>query len=220
MAVTVLKKIEVGQKYGDLTVISFVGPGGTNVGPLWKCLCFCGRDKTYSATKLRHTVVTSCGGCRNPNDIPGQRRIFETKFDKKSEAECWNWKDSLNFLGYGSYRPGGSCVAQWRAHRIAWVIYRGPIPDGMLVCHHCDNPACVNPNHLFLGTPKDNMTDKMKKGRANFCVGEKCGSSKLTETQVIKIRESSLGCISLGKIYGVARETIRKIKTRETWSHI
>lgn len=79
------------------------------------------------------------------------------------EKECWEWQASLDYFGYGNfYADGKNC----RAHRYSWTIHKGNIPKGLLVCHKCDNPKCINPDHLFLGTHLDNAFDMVEKGRA------------------------------------------------------
>jgi hypothetical protein len=105
------------------------------------------------------------------------------------------------------------------AHRVAWELANSPIPPGMCVCHHCDNPSCVNPAHLFLGTPADNYADMIAKKRQ--ARGEASGGSKLTPDQVREImhlhEEEGLGCRRLARRFGVHPNTILDIFNRRTW---
>jgi hypothetical protein len=88
---------------------------------------------------------------------------FWSKVDKRGEDECWEWKDHKDRGGYGKIWLSGRNVL---AHRFAWVIANGKMPDGLFACHKCDNPACCNPNHLFAGTSQDNIDDRVRKGRS------------------------------------------------------
>lgn len=81
---------------------------------------------------------------------------------------CWSWRNKPNKKGYGRVHWYGEI---WLAHRLSWVLHHGPIPHGLYICHHCDNPICVRPDHLFLGTPKDNAADMARKGRASRNTG-------------------------------------------------
>ena len=89
---------------------------------------------------------------------------FWPKVDIKSETECWNWTGARSPLGYGRFSVDRN-ESVWVASRYSWFIHNGPIPKGMYICHKCDNPPCVNPNHLFLGTQSDNIKDAYRKGR-------------------------------------------------------
>lgn len=87
---------------------------------------------------------------------------FDEKWEAVTESGCWIWTAGLDSRGYGKFRLPDK---QMKAHRQAYILYKGAIPEGMIVCHTCDVPTCVNPDHLFLGTHKDNMQDKLRKGR-------------------------------------------------------
>lgn len=114
----------------------------------------------------------------------------------------------------------GSMSIGWRqaaAHRVSWVLNIGPIPPGQDVLHQCDNPPCVNPSHLFLGTNRDNIADKMAKGRQSRLPGESNGYAKLSADQVRAIRSSGAGYRATARAYGVTRECIMAIRKRWTW---
>jgi len=104
------------------------------------------------------------------------------------------------------------------AHRVTWEIVNGPIPDGLLVLHHCDNPPCTNPIHLFLGTIKDNSHDAMHKGRLPH--GERVSGSKLTPEIIRLIRDSTDGQYDLAERFGVNQSHISRIRSRQVWRHI
>lgn len=154
------------------------------------------------------------------NKVKTLQERFEAKFVKSDG--CWEWGAGKVLDGYGYFSVAGMVQ---RAHRVAYQLYVGEIPEGMCVCHHCDNPGCVNPSHLFLGTNADNVRDRENKGRGvrPTNIGEKHGCSKLTEAQVIEIRakhESGARGVDLAKEYGVAHQTISKIVHRRAWTRI
>lgn len=150
---------------------------------------------------------------------PAIDRVLE-KVVRIPFAGCWIFTGALNDAGYGIVGTGGRGQPNDRAHRITYRHYCGPIPDGIFVCHSCDTPSCCNPDHLFLGTCKDNVRDMIKKGRNSnpprnpHVVGSAHPGSKLKEDQVVRIRELyAAGALQkdLAKIYGVAHQTISKI---------
>jgi len=142
-----------------------------------------------------------------------KKEIFLEKIEITPDNECWNWMGSKNSWGYGRIAFKSTHQA---AHRYAYDEFKGAIPASMLVCHNCDNPGCVNPDHLFLGTPADNMADMSRKGRH-------IGARKLNEDKVREIRallKSELTHKAIAVKYGVGRSAIGAISTKQTWSHI
>ena len=133
--------------------------------------------------------------------------------------QCWNWQGDMYPQGYGRFAlPAGSHI---RAHRLSWIIHNGKIPDGLLVCHHCDNRRCVNPKHLFVGTAKDNYLDARSKGRHSH--GENHGSAKLTNDEVRAVRaliKCNIPIRAIGRLLCVDAATIRRIRDGKGWIHI
>ena len=134
---------------------------------------------------------------------------------------CWVWTGLKNGDGYGSVWFGKRMDG---THRVAWTLTNGPIPDGMMVLHRCDNPPCCRPDHLFLGTQADNVRDMHAKGRARKAHGSACGMSKLTEEQVSEIRHRyAAGDVSQTKLaaeYGVSQVMVSQIVRRKTWTEV
>lgn len=132
---------------------------------------------------------------------------------------CWLWQGNTGKDGYGVVKRGSGIRV--RAHREAYMITYGPIPDGLWVLHRCDNPRCVRPEHLFLGTSRDNINDMVAKDRQ--LKGECNPASKLLPEQVRRIRELHTEGISTRKLarqFGVCQRTIVTIIDRIAWSHI
>lgn len=128
---------------------------------------------------------------------------------------CKPCKNKPERNGYGRESRDGK---RYASHRLAYADAYGPIPAGLHVCHRCDNPSCVNPEHLFLGTDTDNQADKKAKGRA--CRGETRPLARLTAQAVAEIRQSSRSGRQLAKEYGVDRTTVDRARRVETWSHV
>ena len=144
---------------------------------------------------------------------------FWDKVDFGNPLSCWPWTASLNTSGYGQIRIDGKNVA---AHRLVWESAFGELPAGMNVCHRCDNPPCVNPNHLFLGTQSDNMRDCATKDRANKPKGSAVHTSRLTADDVENIRANAMNLtqVALAELFGVSQASVSAILRRETWRHV
>lgn len=150
---------------------------------------------------------------------------FHVRYAIDRVTGCWIWTGDRDKDGYGLWQlkkqplgNGKYLRKRIRASRLSWQIYKGPIPDGMRVLHTCDNPPCVNPEHLFLGTPKQNSEDMSAKGRSPR--GERQGKSVLKEADVIFIRNSDKTLDELAAQYGVSIQTISDARNGRTWSHI
>jgi len=107
-----------------------------------------------------------------------------------------------------------------KGHRVSYALFRGPVTEGMMVCHTCDNPSCVNPDHLFLGTGLDNMQDKIAKGRSRVPIGEKSPHAKITEEQAQAILADPRPYTVIAEHYGIAAATVGSIKQRQSWRHL
>lgn len=135
---------------------------------------------------------------------------------------CWPWTKGQHTQGYG--RCWDTRVGKVRyAHRLVYELLRGPIPDDLDILHSCDNPPCVNPAHLRIGTHRENMIEKVEKGRANFNRGESAGQAKLTESAVLDIRARVAAGETqhaLAREYGVSQVAVCFIVKRKTWKHV
>lgn len=153
----------------------------------------------------------------------GKPRPLSVRFWEKVQKTdtCWIWLGAIDNVGYGSIRINGQT---FRSHRVSYELKYGSIPNNDLcVLHRCDNRRCVNPDHLFLGTKKDNTFDMINKGRAIHPKGIDCSSHKLSENQVLEIRMRYANGESTRKItkdYPVSASTIWAIVTMKKWSHL
>lgn len=140
---------------------------------------------------------------------------------KKIRNGCWEWQGSLSH-GYGQISYKKKTV---RTHRLSYLLFKGEIPDNLIVCHSCDNKKCVKPDHLWLGTWKDNMQDKVRKGRQGHhgIIGEKATNAKFTNKQVLEIKakiKKGIRQADIAREYNVSRRYIHNIKFGLTWLHI
>lgn len=142
----------------------------------------------------------------------------------KQGAGCWEWQGYRDPSGYGrlNIRQPNKTYVPKLAHRISWELFRGPLTAEQHVCHKCDNPCCVNPEHLFVGDPAANCADKIEKGRMRYGVsrGEKHGRAKLTEAQIREIRASPGPSRIIAEKYGVSGRQVRDIRAGRVWRHV
>lgn len=208
-----------GQAFERLKVLRAVGRQNGRV--LWVCRCECGRETTVSSKHLLSGATKSCGCWRS--DVSRSLRLseaetFESRLKPNDATGCIEWQGARDKNGYGTLRSGGR---DHKAHRLAYENANGAIPDGRLVCHSCDNPACCNPAHLFLGTSADNTRDMVTKGRS--LRGSRSHNAKLTESDIPKIRAllaSGISQQAIGSAFGVVQTVISRIHLRTTWSHV
>lgn len=141
------------------------------------------------------------------------------RVNRGSPSECWEWTGARTKAGYGLLTIR---YKNYLAHRLAWELHgQTKIPDGVFICHHCDNPACCNPSHLFLGSQADNIRDAAKKGR--MPKGEKHISTGLTEDDVRQIRYfgyTDMTKKAIGERFGISRQAVTDILLKRTWSHV
>lgn len=140
---------------------------------------------------------------------------------------CWEWQGTTNEYGYGVIGRGARGTGLVKAHRLAYEIARGSqLRRDQLVCHHCDNPRCVNPDHLFVGTHRDNSDDKWRKGRGSpppLLLGSQNPSAKLTEgliPEVFRLRRLGLTTYQIADVFDISRNAICCVLNRKTWRHV
>ncbi len=190
--------------------------------PVKLCECGCGQSTpivTHTNAAKGYIKGQYCRFAPGHSDRRGSpEKRFWQKVDRSGgPSTCWLWTGTISSTGYGDFHwPGGT-----KAHRFAYSLTFGPIPDGLLVCHSCDVTLCVNPAHLFLGTHKDNSRDMTAKGRGPR--GERNGIARLTDADVQEIRTIAKIRGSGRKLadeYGVSTSTISTIRSGERWKHI
>jgi hypothetical protein len=151
------------------------------------------------------------------------RSRFEEKYTPEPNTGCWLWIGAMAPGGYGKMRIGGRKVTPTLAHRVSYALHFGPFPDSLDVLHRCDQPVCVNPDHLFLGTQSDNNADRHRKGRTargTSARGTQAYQSKLTAEEVRLIRSLSGPNRLLAERFGVTRRTIDRVKNRESYRDV
>ncbi len=137
----------------------------------------------FIASGRRKKAWKSCPACRTQTATLEQRywrRVIKSPC-------CWGWAGAKSPQGYGWFWDG---TRMNRAHRVSWEIHHGAIPPGLIICHHCDDPECSNPDHLYLGTHSDNSNDAVRRGRWIAPKGSQHSRAKLTDDEVVKLREA------------------------------
>jgi len=147
-----------------------------------------------------------------------EERFWE-KVNVKGDDECWEWQACKLPKGYGQFEINYKVK---QSHRVSWELHFGEIPNGLHVLHHCDNPSCVNPKHLFLGTNQDNRDDMVKKNRQ--AKGEQLPHTILSKDEVLKIRKlydaKEYSMVELGEMFNTSTGNIKLIINRINWKHI
>lgn len=223
-----MKLIDMAGKIcGKLTVLEKIKENRyLNGEAVWKCVCCCERKGMIYAlgSELRKGSKKHCGCVFDPSTKEFWEHL-RNRLEQRS-SKNGNCKEWVGFRDKGGY--GHICVIinkkehPMGCHRASWIIHKGPIPENMEVCHKCDNPACFNIEHLFLGTHQENIDDKMRKNRHICPKGEKNSNSKLTEEQVkyILSMKNKISSHALCKQFNISASGIRGIWQRKNWKHI
>jgi len=155
-----------------------------------------------------------------PKPLPLDVRL-ERNCIPEPNTGCWLWTGVVSPNGYGTTNVGGRHGNTRGAHQAAWQAWRGEIPAGKFVCHHCDVKICINPEHLYLGTPKENYADAIARDR--IARGANRNNARFSDDEVQEIRGAAgfgVGYNALGRHYGVDHAHIRKLVRREIWTHV
>jgi Pectobacterium phage endonuclease len=224
-------KCLIGMKYGRLQILSRAENKGKR-RTAWNAICDCGNKTIVATDDLKSLDSRSCGCLKSEKLIafnkrerpekPKKEKHIKTDEELLQEAfvrffckvektdTCWIWKGAL-IKGYGIMFFKKSI----KAHRFSYMIHKGELEKGKFICHTCDNPLCVNPEHLYQGTALQNKRDAIERNRTK--VGEDHHKSKLTEEQVKEILKYNDTGRNLAKLYGVHTETIYRVRRNESW---
>lgn len=177
----------------------------------------CGKEIPTSLPPTKYKRAKYCSRaccCRHARGDAATR--FRLSYEER-ENGCWQWIGETRKFGYGSI----SYMGRGRlAHRVSWLLAGREIPDGLCVLHKCDNPGCVNPDHLFLGTKAENNQDKIRKGRARHPSGSEVSTAKLTEPQVRAILADQRTYRVIAGEFGVSCSAVSAIKNGQNWKKL
>lgn len=177
-------------------------------------------------SRLKYGVKYCGRKCHLARPVQTAEAKFLSQRIATSKETCWNWNGTLHKDGYGVfYTPTRSGDKKTLlAHRFAWELVNGNIPAGLCICHKCDNPRCVNTNHLFVGTQLDNIADMVAKGRGRHLAGVEIAMSKLNDEKVRQMRAirtaESTTLSVLADRFGVTKATVSKAINLQTWKHV
>jgi predicted XRE-type DNA-binding protein len=203
--------MQIGRRFGRLVVLE------NTKNRKCLCKCDCGTILPIAVTSLYGGQTLSCKCLRKKSDeeylISAKERFFDKLIIGK---ECWIWIGLKNKQGYGNFNYRGK---YYLSHRMSWIFHNGLIPQKYCVCHKCDNPSCVNPEHLFLGTHSDNMNDAYQKGRRNNAK-ENHPRYRITKEMVEKVkdlRKTGLTQKKIGEAIGLTQTTVSSILLGKHW---
>ncbi len=208
----VRKIVNIGTSFGRWVVV------GEEANGRLPCRCSCGVERSVGKGHLVNGETTSCG-CAKPRAKPRPRKrpvggtieAFDARY-VKHDSGCWAWTGKRTVDGYGLMSLGKRGRSA-TAHRFSWEHHRGPIPDGMCVLHHCDNPPCVNPEHLFIGTRADNVDDMWSKGRGT----RQPAQAKISDDDVVALLaelDAGASGVATARKYGISQSYVSMIRRR------
>ncbi len=188
------------------------------------CTCSnpnCRKNFTREPSKVPPKLPYCSRACWLQCTLVSPEQRFWRHTDRRGPDDCWPWKRPTNIsIGYGRINLGPG-KGEELAHRFSWILHNGPIPKGLCVLHKCDNPACVNPAHLFIGTRMDNVQDMTQKGRG--AIGARHHAARLSDEDIMNIRKLAAQGISRKQIseqYGISPSHLCCIVHGTRWKHL